>query len=120
MFGEIADADITKVMSRSYCILDNRKLEFNNTTEMYGYTWNKTYCEEDYSCIKDKNTICVVNVYVVRILLAAYMMFAAVLMLNLMVAGMFGVKTQETERYNKFGTFSFLLCERFALKLWHL
>ena len=87
MFGEIADADISKVMSRSYCILDNRKLEWNKSTEMYSYSWNETFCEEDYSCSKDKNSICEVNIYVVRILLALYMMFAAVLMLNLMVAG---------------------------------
>ncbi|KAL5258667.1 hypothetical protein ACHWQZ_G009211 [Mnemiopsis leidyi] len=86
MFGEIADADISKVMSRSYCILDNRKLEWNKSTEMYSYSWNETFCEEDYSCSKDKNSICEVNIYVVRILLALYMMFAAVLMLNLMVA----------------------------------
>ena len=82
MFGEINDGTLIKVMSNAYCILETRKLTNTST-----YTWNTTYCDNDYSCTTQNNTVCMFNVYIVKILLAAYMMFSAVLMLNLMVAG---------------------------------
>lgn len=77
MFGEIGDATIMETMTKSYCELKNETTK-NLTTD---------YCENKYNCDKENDIICGVNIYIVRIFLAAYMMFAAVLMLNLMVAG---------------------------------
>ena len=81
MFGEIGDTKIGNVMSKSYCILENQTLA-KSSTDMT--TYDDAYCD-DYKC--SDNRVCSVNVYIVRGLLALYMMFSAVLMLNLMVAG---------------------------------
>ena len=81
MFGEIGDTTLIKTMNEAYC-----KLQINSTNSSPSF--NKADCENGlYDCFKNDNKICMYNVYIVKTLLAAYMMLAAVLMLNLMVAG---------------------------------
>ena len=72
LFGEIGEETIDEVMNVQYC-----------------HYFGQTDCE-DFSCddYEDGST-CVTNIYVVKILLGLYMMLAAVLMLNLLVAGKF-------------------------------
>ena len=87
MFGEIDDDSVTEVMNKAYCILATREPNPDAATAGSSYTWNTTYCDSDYSCSENSNVVCMMNIYIIRILLAGYMMLAAVLMLNLMVAG---------------------------------
>ncbi|KAL5258514.1 hypothetical protein ACHWQZ_G009114 [Mnemiopsis leidyi] len=75
LFGEIGEETIDEVMNRQYC-------------HYYGRPHDE--CENDeqpFSCYDyaEDNT-CLINIYIVKILLGLYMMLAAVLMLNLLVA----------------------------------
>ncbi|XP_063680838.1 transient receptor potential cation channel subfamily M member 2-like isoform X3 [Bolinopsis microptera] len=73
LFGEIGEETIDEVMNYEYCQY------FKAGTEDNGQC-------SDYSCDDEENTMCVFNIYIVKIMLGLYMMLAAVLMLNLLVA----------------------------------
>ena len=77
LFGEFNDDSIVEYMNENYCVFE--------------YGANSDKCDGDYTCADDHDgshsSVCVLNQYVVRIFLAVYMMLAAVLMLNLLVAG---------------------------------
>lgn len=77
LFGEFNDDYIVETMNEQYCI--------------YEYGEDAEQCSEEYTCEGDTDgahrDICVFNQYIVKIFLAVYMMLAAVLMLNLLVAG---------------------------------
>lgn len=76
LFGEFNDDYIVETMNEQYCI--------------YEYGEDAEQCSEEYTCEGDTDgahrDICVFNQYIVKIFLAVYMMLAAVLMLNLLVA----------------------------------
>ena len=79
LFGEIGEETIDEVMNEQYCYY------YYSGAEAVEKCENE---DEPFSCYdhEDDNT-CLINIYLVKVLLGLYMMLAAVLMLNLLVAG---------------------------------